>query len=161
MNRLKNTLRATLLCVAAFTSIPALGEVKVGDSITLPQLEDQFEATQVFQDSTKWLLFAHDMDSTNIIRDALEGQTEESLGTLGIQFFADISGMPGLISRFIAMPRLKKLAYPIALARDEKQLASIPREDNKATLLQIEQGEVKLVTIVDTTEKLKALIGLQ
>ncbi|MEM0909352.1 MAG: hypothetical protein AAGJ37_00140 [Pseudomonadota bacterium] len=141
-------------------SLSSLANVKIGDEIILPALKDQFEQTQQLQTDTKWLLFAHDMDGTNIARDALDGQTAESMNNAGIQFFADISGMPGLISKFIAMPRLQKLPYSIALARDKEQLVSIPREDDKTTVVKLNEGRIEAITIADSATEIKGMLAL-
>ena len=160
MNHILSPLRATLLIIAVFFSASSLAELKEGDAVELPQLADQFDAKYTLGKSTKWLLFSHDMDGTKIIRSSLEGQTAETLEAKGIQVYADISGMPGFVARFIALPKLKKLPYPMALARDAELLQSIPREEDKGTALQMEQGKVTSISIVTSTEQVKTLLGL-
>lgn len=149
----------TLLLLVCSWGI-SFANVTEGQVIALPQLVDQFEQTQTLRPSTKWLLFAHDMDGTNVVRDALEGQTTASLANAGIQFFADISGMPSLISKFIAMPRLKKLEYPIGLARTKESLEQIPREDEKATVIKLSEGKVASVITTDSSATIKQLLAL-
>lgn len=155
MNLTSLALRSTLLSMMLLLASPAFAALKTGDTLALPVLEDQFEEKQSLKESTQWLLFCHDMDSTKIIRGALEGQTAEKLNEKSIQVYADISGMPGFVRRFIAMPKLKDLAYPMALALDEELLEFMPREEDKATVLEIEKGNIKSITIVDSQEKLK------
>lgn len=159
-NFVAKSLRAVCLIIAVVVAMPSLAELKVGDAITLPQLADQFDAAQTLHRGTKWVLFSHDMDSTNIVRDALTAQSAETMQVAAIQFYADISGMPALISRFIAIPKLKKLAYPIVLARDKSKLQLLPREENKATVIRLKQGKVQAITMVKSMEQLQALIAL-
>lgn len=165
MNGFSFSLRAVsiqtiLVTIALLFNASALAQLKVGDEISLPELEDQFEVKHALKASTQWVLFCKDMDGTKIIRGALEEQTEENLNAKGIQVYADISGMPGFVRRFIAMPKLKKLAYPMILARDEELLEAIPREEDKATVLALENGKIKAITIVDSIEQLQTLVAL-
>jgi len=160
IQRLPKTVRFIFASLLILLTSAAHANLQEGDPVSIVTLEDQFEQPQSLKTNTVWLLFAHDMDGTNIARDALAAQTAESMSELGIQFYADISGMPGLISKFIAMPRLQKLAYPIALAREEEKLAFIPRQDDKTTVVQLEQGNVKSIVIADSAEQVKALLNL-
>lgn len=152
--------RLITVILMTMSSSLCLANLTVGQAISLPQLEDQFEQPHALQASTNWLLFAHDMESTNIVREALKGQTTDSLNKAGIQFVADISGMPGLISKFVAMPRLRKLDYSIGLAKEQALLLSIPRTDDMATVMELNEGEIESITTVDNSETIKNLLAL-
>ena len=89
--------------------------LSIGDKLSLPKLTDQFEQSQLLLPETVWIIFSHDMDSSKIAKAALENQDKASLSEANIQYYADISGMPWLISRFIAIPKMKKLPYVLAI----------------------------------------------
>ena len=129
-------------------------QVGIGDKLQLPELTDQFDNKQSLKPETQWVVFSHDMASGDVVELAFEKLNDEKLSASGIQYYADISGMPGLISRFIAIPKLKKLPYIILLGREESDLEHLPREEGKAMIIKLADG--KLVAF-ESTDDPKAL----
>ena len=119
--------------------IPVL---EVGSQIEIQQLKDQFGKDQLLKSETVWLIFSHDMASGKLVKAALDGKSSENLNKLAIQYYADISGMPSLISRLIAIPKMKKLKYSIILGREEGDLAQFPRQEDMATVIELKDGKV-------------------
>lgn len=132
--------------------------LSIGDSIELPTLNDQFDQPHTLQANTQWLVLAHDMDSSRVTRDAFEGQTDETLKKANIQYYADISGMPGLISSFIAIPKMQKQKYNIVLAKEDNELAFLPSEDDKVSIFKIENGKIVEFITTDSAEVLKQTV---
>lgn len=144
-----------LLTFAVSANVKVLS---VGDSIKLPTLNDQFDNPHSFKPSTQWLVLAHDMDSSRVTRDAFAGQTNETLQQANIQYYADISGMPGLISSYIAIPKMQKQKYNIVLAKEDDELAFLPSEDDKVSIFKIENGKIVEFITTDSAEVLKKTV---
>ena len=149
MNRKLLMVLLLLVGIANANAAPA-AYLQVGDTLILPQLIDQFENQQPLLASTKWLIFSHDMGSSDIVTQALEQQTAQSLEAAKVQYYADISGMPGTITRFIAIPRMRDLAYAMALGYEYEQLAGLPRQAGQVTLIEISDG--KIASIANTNQ---------
>ena len=131
----------------------------VGQPLLMPSLTDQFEETYALGSETRILVVSHDMDSSDLVKEAFIGQTTDSLKKAGIQYYADISGMPALISRFIAIPRLKELPYRIALGREEEQLAHIPVKEGAVTVITLLDGTVTSVDSVTEPGQLADILS--
>ena len=132
--------------------------LRLGDSIILPKLPDQFEKLHVLKENTKWLVLAHDMDSSRITRDAFKGQTDASLQQAHIQYYADVSGMPGLITSYVAIPKMKKQKYAIVLGKEDNDLAQLPNEDDKVSVFKIENGKIVQFVTIESSDELKKLV---
>ena len=159
MNFLKHLVTLTLIIcsLTAFaTSEPKL--LSIGDKLNLPKLTDQFEQPQLLLPETEWIIFSHDMDSSKIAKAALENQDKTSLSEANIQYYADISGMPGLISYFIAMPKMKKLPYTLILGREDEELAHLPKEEGKVLLIKLNNGNIEKFISTDDTNIIKNTI---
>ena len=130
----------------------------VGQTLSLPELNDQFDKKQTLLPSTKWLVFSHDMDSSKLVKAAFENKKSDDLLAANIQYYADISAMPSLISRFIAIPKMKKLAYSVIMDKEGNVLNAIPKKDDHVTVLTLNNGNITQINIVDTSKALKALI---
>ena len=108
------------------------------DNPTFPNfhtLQDQFgNAWQAPQDPQQ-LLFVYDMSGNKMLRKALEVTDHNCLSDGRLVYLADISGMPGLIARTIALPRMRKLDYPVWLDRDGESTAALRRQADGVALL--------------------------
>ena len=132
--------------------------IAVGDTLTLPKLNDQFEKPHTLLPETKWVLFSHDMDSSKIVREAFGDQTHETMQKAKIQYYADISAMPSLISKFIAIPKMKKLKYTIVMDKEGGALDIMPKEEDKLTVLKIENGKVVDLVITADAKELRDIV---
>jgi hypothetical protein len=130
----------------------------VGDNLTLPELTDQFDNKQGLKPDTTWVVFSHDMDGGDIVDLAFAELDDEKLEAAGVQYYADISGMPGLISRFMAIPNLKELPYSMVLGRESKDLAQFPRQESQVSLLKLSGGELVSVEYIDDPAVLRGKV---
>ena len=74
---------------------------------------------------------------------------------------ADVSGVPGLITRFIALPAIRDLPYAMALGMEEDQLAHMPRRDDSVSVLRLDEGRVVTIEFVAGPELLERTLGLE
>ena len=58
--------------------------------------------------ATRLVLVTHDMDAGKIARAVLEEHTEDTLAERHAVYVANISRMPGFVSRLIAIPRMRR-----------------------------------------------------
>ena len=73
-------------------------------------------------------------------------------------FIADISGMPFLISKFIAVPKMKKYPYDVLLVRNSKWASFIPHKKGYVSVLKISANKVISVNFAKNKQALTALI---
>jgi hypothetical protein len=133
------------LCVFISSTISA-APLQVGDSSPVIELKDQFDKAMLINEQTKMILFAAEKSTSEQVTKALEMLPPTSLADKGAVYMADISGMPGFITKMVAIPRMQKLAYSVTLIRNSKESEFLPKKAGAVTLIQLEAGRVKGIT---------------
>ncbi|KAB7889995.1 hypothetical protein [Poseidonibacter ostreae] len=148
---MKKILFSVLLFVATFANA-----LSIGDTTPTFEIKDQFEKMHKISADTKTILVAESRSTSVIVREYLLTKDTNFLETNKTQYIADISGMPSLISKFIALPKMKKYPFPILLVNEE-QAKSFSTKDDEITVYTIVEGKVSDVKYIKTTEELDAV----
>ncbi|MDR8525346.1 MULTISPECIES: hypothetical protein [Shewanella] len=144
------------LCSLLTTSVMA-NTYQVGDQIADITLQDQHQVDYHVDSKTTRVLFSRSMDGGTLIQEALEAEPELVSDT-GLMYVADISGMPSLIARFVALPQFKKFPYRVALDNEGEQTKPLPAEKDQATLIELNNNQITKITFfASTTDLLAAL----
>ncbi|OEG73368.1 hypothetical protein BEL05_13970 [Shewanella colwelliana] len=145
-----------VLSLLVFSSAQAT-TITVGDSLQVVDFKDQHEQSIGVSADTKVLLFSRGMKGGDIIKEALETlpQTEQPAHLV---YIADISGMPSLIAKFVAVPQMKDLPFSIGLDREGEQTQLWPGDKETATVIKLEQLKVMSVTQAATASELVDVI---
>jgi len=126
-----------------------------GDLVSEIHLQDQFENKIVVSENTQTLLFSRNMKGGDIIKEALEVLTAERKQVSDkLVYVADISGMPSLIARFVAIPQMRDLPFSLALDSEGEMTRLLPSEKDKATLIKLDGLKVMRVSIFDSSAEL-------
>ena len=150
----KKLLLTACLAVGLFAN-----SLTTGSEVPNIKIKDQFEKEHTLDASFKTILFTASKDENGTIRDFInEKGKSEFLTTNGMAYIADITGMPSLITKFFAMPKMKKYEFPILLI-DEENKALFPVQDEKISVISLENGKVTDVKYVKTKEELAALFN--
>lgn len=151
-------LALTLLLLPAAVSAATLA---VGDPLPELTLQDQHDQTQRLDAAARKLIFSAERDASSLVEAALAEQTADTLAAAGIRYIADISAMPSMITKLVALPQLRKRPYPILLGRDAEQTAMLPREPGKVTLIEIADGAIEQVRFFGDGQSLRDALGLR
>ena len=151
-------MKALLFAVSVLFMTSAQANVfVVNDKIDPVTLEDQFEQPLVVNEHTKVVLFSRGMKGGELIQEALETIPVEQQPT-EMAYIADISGMPSLIARFVAIPKMKDLPFAMGLDREGEVTASWPAEKDTATVVTLDKLSVVTIEFYDSGEAIiKAL----
>ncbi|OCL84799.1 hypothetical protein [Arcobacter porcinus] len=119
------------------------------------KIKDQFEKEHILDTNIKTVLFASDKGTSDIIKDYLLSISEKEniLDRNSAVYVADISGMPSIISKFIALPKMKKYPFPILLL-DDSNKSNFTKEDGKIIVYSILDGKVSNIEKISTKEEL-------
>jgi len=148
---MKKLLFSVLLFVATFANA-----LNIGDSTPTFEIKDQFEKMHKISADAKTILVAESRSTSVIVREYLLTKDTNFLETNKAHYIADISGMPSLISKFIALPKMKKYPFSILLV-DEEQSKSFTAKDDKITVYTISDGKVSDIKFIETAEELAAV----
>lgn len=125
------------------------------------ELKDQFDQAQDVS-NFKEILYASDMEGYKLIKKGVTQRPtlKEALAKKGIQVVADISGMPGFISKYVAVPKMKELPISIFLDHKGDLVSSWPKSPKALGYLsKTPEGQWSLIRTISTLEELEKFLS--
>jgi hypothetical protein len=156
-------MKTRLLCLSLlFTPILAFAASYVaGDAINPISLLDQHDKAINVTDETRIVLFSRSMKGGDIIKDTLQPLSESQFPP-HLVYVADISGMPSLIAKFVAIPQMRELPFAIGLDREGEVSQLLPDAKDMATMILLDKRNILDIAYFDSSEALaQALNKLQ
>ena len=133
---------------------------EVGSEWNLLEFTDQNDKKVNVTQETSIIFFVSDMDASKIVHEVLQPETEESLQKKKLIFISDIHRMPSLITRFIALPKMRGYTYPMALVREKDITNDIPREKGKVSVIAIQKLKIVKIDFIPTKEELQKFVTI-
>ena len=149
---IKKILFTVLLSLSAIAN-----SLSVGSEASAIKIKDQFEKEHTVDANVKTILFASDKDTSDILKDCLLSKDADILTRNNAVYVADISGMPSLISKFIAMPKMKKYPFSILLL-DDTNKENFTKEEGKIIVYTLENSKVTNISKISKKEELEVII---
>ncbi|EOQ89152.1 hypothetical protein LEP1GSC202_1359 [Leptospira yanagawae serovar Saopaulo str. Sao Paulo = ATCC 700523] len=158
--------RFVFLCLVFFVSFsPHLTAeellpptLKVGDSLPEINYTNQWEEPSPIPTETNKVLFISDMDASKIIHPILEKEGKGYLESKQAVLVSDIHRMPSLITKFVALPRMKSYPYTLRLVREEKLSDPFPRTKGSVTMILLKEGKVTKIQISNVDTEVKSFL---
>jgi len=132
--------------------------VTVGQVLPVLSLKDQHDKPWQITPSTKLVMFAAGRKASSLAQVVLQTLPEDQLARKSAVYLADMSKMPGFITRTFALPALRGMPYLIGVSQDETTLAAWPRQSDAVTLIELDQRLVKRINYVTTESELRAAL---
>jgi len=148
---MKKIIFSALLFVATFANA-----LSVGDSTPTFAIKDQFEKAHTIAADTKTILVAADKATSEIMRDYFLTKEKGFLEANKAYYVADISGMPSLIAKFFALPKMKKYPFSILLV-DEDQTKEFTKKEGNITVYSVTDGKISDVKYIKNADELAGL----
>ena len=136
--------------------LAAAATLAPGMSMPAFTFADQHGVTASIEPTTRIVIFARDMDAADIAEEALAANGAALLADADALFVSDISGMPGMIRKFVALPAMRKRPYRMLLDREGNATADIPVEKGKVTVLRLDMLKIESIEYADSAAKLRA-----
>ena len=121
-------------------------------------LADQHGTAHYVSVNTRTVVFTNGMNASKIVRKLLDERPPDWLARHHAIFVADVHRMPRLITRFVALPRLRRNRYPILLIRDDETAADWPRQEDMVTILTLTKLPVETVRYTSSADELETWI---
>jgi len=128
--------------------------LQVGSTLSAIELNTQHGKSVKVANDVKTLIFSVEKAPSDLINSFLMKQDAKFLANNKAYFIADISRMPSMITKMFAIPKMKKRPYNILLAKNETQVAFIPRKKEFVSVLKIAGGKVTAVEFVNNVDQL-------
>jgi NADPH-dependent ferric siderophore reductase len=136
-------------------TLAAAAVLQPGAALPLANLKDQHDKPLAIERGTKLVFFASEMGGSRLMTKALDGLPPTALRNKNAVYVADISGMPAIFTTIVALPRLQKMPYPVALIRDAKEAESLPRKPGTVTVLKVDAGRISTIEFVSDLQQIK------
>jgi hypothetical protein len=151
----QSLLAAACLCAAQLAAAATLAP---GMPMPAIALADQHDVKASIGPDTRIVLFARDMDAADLAEEALAADGAALLTDAGALFVSDISGMPGMIRKLIALPAMRKRPYRMLLDREGDATADMPVQKGKVTVLRLDALEIEAVEYVGSAAQLRGVL---
>ena len=164
MSQLRLILIATLLSFPLITVKAEEATLKPGDPFPAITLENQHGETINIDSQTNLLLFSADMGGGKLVRKVVEQHKSvvDLVNSDTVSYISDVSSMPSMIRRMMALPAMRKRPYPILLDSKGETTANFPRRPETVTLIYLNQLTITGISYSSTVQQLaEALKSLE
>lgn len=131
------------------------------NSFTVEVFETQFDDKKsTLNEQTKWVFFTSSKDGSEILKESFkELKIDQNwMQDKKIVYVADIHEMPSLISRFIALPRMRDYPYNIALDREGIITKNWQDKTEQVTLYKVDNLKILEVFKLNDTKEVNQFI---
>ncbi|MHB8920276.1 MAG: hypothetical protein ACYC3A_01045 [Halothiobacillus sp.] len=119
-------------------------------------LTDQHDKPVILPGVAHAILFANAKAVDEWVNPILTEMGQANLSARQVIYLSDISRMPWMVSKLIALPQMRERNYSAALIRDDQEKAGMPiPAKGCADLLQLKAGVVESIQSVCTPAELK------
>lgn len=146
------------LFLVSFAASAAAESLVVGSELAPFSLEDQHGHAHGVGADVRAILFAREMEGGEVVKAALAEFGAELLFDADAVYIADVSGMPKLIRRMFALPKMRKRGYPMLLDTDGTVCADFPGLDGHATLILLASSKIAAIDHYDSAEEVRAAL---
>jgi len=133
--------------------------LSIGDQFPSQTYEDPHEAKHQLNPDTKYVLVSFEMEISKGIHNWLADKDPNYLEQHKMEYVADITKMPSIITFLFARPKMKKYKFPILLAKDEKFAPQFPILEGKFAVFELDDTrKVKEVRYFKDMESLDRVL---
>lgn len=119
-------------------------------------LPDQFNKMHTVSDDTQTLIVSFEKDTGKMVNEFLASKEADFLQKHHAVFIANISGMPSIITKLFALPKMQDYKHTILLIYDENDKRFL-QKDELSTVYKIENGVVKDIQFVKDKKDLEKI----
>ena len=130
----------------------------VGNTLPTLKIKDQFEKEHIVDANIKTIIFSASKTEGTTIKDFLLKKDKDYLTTNNTVYIADITGMPSLVTKFIAMPKMKDYPFSVLLV-DDTNKGLFPVQEDMISVISLDNGKITDVKYVKTADELGKILN--
>ena len=156
-------MKKTLIALTLAFALPLCtlaGPIEPGRPLPALRLKNQHGQAWQVPASTRLVVFAADRKASNLVMTVLGPLHQGFLASRHAVYLADMSQMPGLITRTFALPSLREQPFEVGVSLDETLLAGWPRQTDAVTLIGLEAGRVTHFQYASSEAQLRTALDL-
>lgn len=158
MNSIRVFSTLAIFFLNACASSPPVSPLRVGQQVDFALLQDQFAQPFVHESAMQYLLFTKSMEAGRVVREVVSQLDPNCHQNGRLVFVADVSGMPKLITKMIAVPKMRSYGFPVWLDYQGEATEALPVKEGSVSVIKIEQGAIEGIQYVQTAEELTPLL---
>jgi len=150
------------MLVVALLGLPTAGlseVVAVGSQIDPFSVSDQFGEELEVDASVRAILFVRDRVADEVVKRALVDEGSVQLQGAGAVFVSDMSEMPDLIRKHVAIPMLRKREYPMGVDQEGSLTRDFPSSEGQPTLLVLEDLQITRIQQLASIESVRTALA--
>jgi hypothetical protein len=140
------------------TQVWAASNVAGDDRFSPAQLINQYGNSFEADGTTGQLLLVRGMTASKLLQQAISAIDTGCLKDGSLIYVADISGMPGFVSKMFAIPKIKKYGYPVWLDISGEITAALPAQEDQVSLMTYKQGVIENAAYFDEAGALSLVL---
>jgi len=125
------------------------------------QFEDQHEKPLELTGQTQWIILTSEKAAGKIAKNTFEEMQLTDLAAKGGIYVADVSAMPGFITRMFAIPKMQDYAFRVAVVNEEGLVDDWPKQEDKVSAIKLNNLEIESVDYFDSVEELQSWLQQQ
>ena len=122
-------------------------EFKIGDNIGIFSMLNQHDQKVTIDSSITKILVSFEKDTGADINEYLNEKDKDFLKNKHAVFIANISGMPSIITKMFALPKMRKYTHEILLIYDDED-KRFTSKDEMSTLYTLDNGVITNISYV-------------
>lgn len=135
------------LLLTLFTLFLNANSFEVKQNIGSFSLTNQFDEKQTVDSSINTIIVSFEKDTGKDINEFLASKPKDFLQKHNAIFIANISGMPSIITKMFALPKMRDYKHSILLIYDEND-KRFKAQEEKSTLYKLENGVIKTIFFI-------------
>lgn len=143
---------------AFFTFLLAFSLIGFARELPPITFKDQWDKDQVLDERTRLVIFSHHKEGSRWVKDALDGLQIADLSRHHWLYVADISTMPAMISKVMAIPKMRQYPFAIALIKKDHSVPDWPVAEDAVAVYELNRLEITRIYQVKSEEDLKNLL---
>ncbi|NDV12528.1 hypothetical protein [Crenobacter caeni] len=128
-----------------------------GSALPSLALENQHGLPMTVGADTRVVLFSAQKATSALVNEVLAA--DKTQRPPAVVHVADISGMPSVITRMFALPKLRELGFDVALAYKPEAAGGLPRRQDAVTVVHVRGGKVDRIAYVADAAALRAQLA--
>lgn len=98
------------------------------------------------------LLISFDKKVSEQVHDFLSKQEKGFLNKQNARYIADISGMPSLITKMFALPKMRDYEYTLLLIKDEALAENFRQSEDQLLVFRLENNMIQDIEFIDPSK---------
>ena len=146
-----------LIASLLFINILVAQTLSVGDKYPSFMMPDQFNKYTKVYHHDEMVIMTFEKDISAQLSEYLQKRKSDYLPSKKTKYVADISGMPSIITKMFALPKMKKYNYKIQLIHDGDRGEQFPRKDEMITVFKINNYKIESIEYMKPKEVIDLL----